>query len=102
MAPVTVPAASPPMSWHIAQLGLKHNSAQKNAKAMSTAARRGEGESVAETIKTALNGSARTAIERPAFSPYRLVNSSVSHPPAIEAIAPVNSTALASQADCCG
>jgi hypothetical protein len=45
MAAVIVPAASPPMSWHIAQLGLRLKSAHAAAIAMSTAATTGRSNS---------------------------------------------------------
>src|SRR3954469_25102583 len=80
-APVIVPAASPPMSWHIAQLGLKQRSAKKKAIAMSTAARRGGGTDAPSRMKTALSGIATAPIDRPTFNPYSFVNLSVSHPP---------------------
>src|SRR3954451_302540 len=99
-APVIVPAASPPMSWHIAQLGLKHKSAKKNATAMSTAARSGCGTDAAARMKIALNGIATAPIDRPTFNPYRFVNRSVSHPPVMVAAPPVSSTALDNHAAC--
>src|SRR6476620_3684717 len=96
MHPVTVPAASLPMSWHIDQLGLRHMSAHAAVSTISAAACPAFGTSAAPIKHKPASGMKTAPIDRPIFTPYVLTSRSVSHPPVMVAAPPVSSTALAS------
>jgi len=66
---VTVPAASPPMSWHMAQLGLRQRSSAPAASVMATAATVALCVRAATHKAIALMGMAATPMARPMRSP---------------------------------